>query len=87
MANAAMRANYPSFEEAAERLRSFLKSEGLPEEIVWVTPRMSLLSIGRFASDCRRRTSLGDGHHLDFPTIGERGIKGYAARSYSSGDR
>jgi hypothetical protein len=24
---------------------------------------------------------------LDFPTIGERGVKGYAARSYSAGDR
>jgi hypothetical protein len=24
---------------------------------------------------------------LDFPTNGERGVKGYAARSYSSGDR
>jgi hypothetical protein len=24
---------------------------------------------------------------VDFPTNGERGVKGYAARSYSSGDR
>jgi hypothetical protein len=40
--------DYPAFEQATERLRSFLKSEGLPEDIVWVNPEDVALIDGRF---------------------------------------
>jgi hypothetical protein len=42
-----------------------------------------------YSMDLRQRiaAAIDHGEGVDFPTNGERGVKGYPARSYSTGDR